>query len=293
MNPEVPQRPFSIRIFVPNGDPEGLRLVDRPNRSGIFVVFNRTNFKEAAIRPEFERTGVYVLIGSSDDSALPKLYIGEGDPVSTRLRDHYSRRDFWDWAVFFVTKDNSLNKAHVQQIESRLIEVARSAKQCKLENKNMPSEPTLSEADVADVDSFISDILSIFPLVGLSVFERAEPRSPGQEVLYIEAKGVKAIGYEDSKGFVVREGSELVVSETATIPHNASQLRRDLIEQGVVINGGELHRFGQDQVFSSPSLAAAVVLGRSSNGRVEWKNKDGTTLKELQTQESASIDDED
>lgn len=59
-------RPFSIRIFVPNGDPDGLRLVE------------------------------------------------------SRLKSHNSHKDFRDWCVFFVTKDNSLNKAHVQRMECRL-----------------------------------------------------------------------------------------------------------------------------------------------------------------------------
>ncbi|TXI89048.1 MAG: DUF4357 domain-containing protein, partial [Burkholderiaceae bacterium] len=34
--------------------------------------------------------------------------------------------------------------------------------------------------------------------------------------------------------------------------------------------------------FSSPSTAAAIVLGRSANGRVEWKESSGRTLKEIQ-----------
>ena len=34
-------------------------------------------------------------------------------------------------------------------------------------------------------------------------------------------------------------------------------------------------------MFPSPSTAAMVLLGRSSNGRVEWKSSDGKTLKEL------------
>ena len=129
---EPVQRPFSIRIFVPTGDPDGLRLVEKSNWSGIGVVFNRTNFKQVIGRPEFNRTGVYVLVGTADDSALPTIYLGEGDPVRDRLNSHYGKKDFWDWAVFFVTKDSSLNKAHVQRMEWRLIELAKDAKQCKL-----------------------------------------------------------------------------------------------------------------------------------------------------------------
>ena len=41
-----------------------------------------------------------------------------------------------------------------------------------------------------------------------------------------------------------------------------------------------------DYVFTSPSTAAAVELGRSANGRIEWKDAQVRTLKELQAQEA-------
>ena len=56
---------------------------------------------------------------------------------------------------------------------------------------------------------------------------------------------------------------------------------------GVLGLQGGLYQFTQDYSFSSPSTAAAVVLGRSANGRIEWKAADGRTLKELQEAEAA------
>jgi hypothetical protein len=49
-----------------------------------------------------------------------------------------------------------------------------------------------------------------------------------------------------------------------------------------------IYRFTQDYSFSSPSTAAAVVLGRSANGRIEWKDAQGRTLKALQEAEASS-----
>jgi len=95
------QRPFSIKIFVPDGDPDGLRIVEKSNWVGRGVVFNRTNYKAVASRPEFDQTGVYVLVGSGEDSSLPTIYVGEGDPVGERLKSHYSNKDFWTWAMSF------------------------------------------------------------------------------------------------------------------------------------------------------------------------------------------------
>jgi hypothetical protein len=60
------------------------------------------------------------------------------------------------------------------------------------------------------------------------------------------------------------------------------ELRETLIGNGVLVPDAGDYRFAQDYVFSSPSPAAAVVLGRSANGRVEWKDVQGRTLRELQ-----------
>ena len=74
-------------------------------------------------------------------------YIGEADPVIDRLLYHYKDKDWWTTVVFFVSKDRQLNKAHVQYLEAKLVQLARSANRCRLENANQPAEPSLSEMD--------------------------------------------------------------------------------------------------------------------------------------------------
>lgn len=282
--PKFQQRPFSITIFIPDGDPDSLRLVEKSNWTGIGVVFNRTNYKQAVQQEEFERTGVYVLVGESETSGLPTIYIGEGDPVKYRLNSHYSQKDFWDWAVFFVTKDSSLNKAHVQYLEARLIELARAAKQCKLANNQSPAAPSLSKAQTADVESFLADMLSIFPLVGLGVFEIPETAivSGANHLLTIDGKGVIATGYEEAKGFLVLKGSQVVKTEVPSIPPRITQLRKDLMESGVIVPQADHHVMAQDYIFNSSSMAASLILARSANGWANWKTKDGKTLGEIQ-----------
>lgn len=279
---ESPIRPFSIKIFLPAGDPDGLRLIERSLWTGVGVVFNRSDYKSVASRPEFQRTGVYVLIGPSEDSSLPTIYVGEGDPVKPRLDNHHSNKDFWTWAIFFTTKDNSLNKAHVQYLESRLHLLAKEAKQSRLDNLQSPTPPTLTEAEQADMEGFLQDMLPIFPLVGLSVLETPEPRKAERTQLYIEAKGIKATGYEDSKGFIVKVGSQMFGSERNSCPEAIKSLRQDLNEQQVVEKHGEHFVFKADYAFNSPSMAAGVIQGGSANGRIDWKTKDGTTLKAIQ-----------
>ena len=222
---------------------------------------------------------------------MPMIYIGEGDPVKNRLNQHYSKKDFWDWAVFFVTKDNSLNKAHVKHLESRLLQLATAAKQSRLDNTGTSLPPTLSEFETADVESFLLDMLSIFPLLGLSIFEKTETQTKSeQEILHLGAKGLSARGFEDAKGFVVLAGSQMIENAVPSLDKYTVATRNDLIEQGVVIKDGKHFVFSQNQVFSSPSKAGGVVIGRATNGRAEWKTTDGTSLKQLQ--EASLIGDE-
>ncbi len=276
------QPAFYISVLVPNGDPDGLRIVEKSNWPGVGVVFNRTNYKEVLDRNELDKTGVYVLIGAPEESVLPTIYVGEGDPVKSRLNQHYSKKDFWEWAVFFVAKDDSLNKAHVQYLESELLRLAIDAKQCKLDNGQVATVPTLSEKETALASSFLQDVLSSFPLLGLSVFTKPQFAPKQSELLKIEAKGISARGYEDAKGFVVLKGSQLVKNEAESIHRYTSTLRRDLLAQGIIVDNGPTFAFNQDQVFGSPSTAAGVILGRPANGRTESRNDQGTTLKQLQ-----------
>ena len=44
---------FTLRMFVPDGDPEGVRFIDRMNWTGLGVVFPRSKWPEVRNRAEF------------------------------------------------------------------------------------------------------------------------------------------------------------------------------------------------------------------------------------------------
>jgi len=282
---------YSVRLFMPHGDPDGLRIIDQPNWSGVGVAFPRGAYKEVRKRQEFERTGIYILVGPGPDgSPMPALYIGQSDRVKTRLDEHHRERDFWEWAVFFVTKDNALNVAATPYIESRLIERAVSAKRCHLDNGNEPGGPNLGDSDAADAEGFLAHMLRVLPLLGVSAFEQKESKIVTKEQKFLtctaKTKGITAKGYVQPGGFVVCQGSQAVVEEQAGIHDYMRAIRKDLLATGVLVAEGEHYRFTQDYDLSSPSTAAGVVLGRTANGRLEWKDASGKTLKAIQEAEA-------
>jgi hypothetical protein len=281
-------KPYSIKIFLPGGDPDGLRLIEKSNWSGAGLMIPRALFAEGRQRKELMRTGVYVLVGPPEDSGLPRVYVGEGDPIRPRLDQHAAKKDFWTNCVAFTSKDENLNKAHVQYLETRLIQLATESKRCTLDNGNAPALPSLSEPDVADADGFLEEMLLCFPVLGLGVFSTAAPAAASGRMLQLNAKGIKAEGRETAEGFVVRSGSGAVKVEVPSCHAYLKDLRTALITNGVLKPSGEGFAFAQDYVFPSPSTAAGVILGRSSNGRTEWKAADGKTLKQIQEAEAAS-----
>lgn len=89
-------------------------------------------------RQETSRTRIYILLAEDPDSLGRSLaYIGEGDEVRTRLRQHaraeeQGGKDFRDRAIVLTSKDANLTKAHARYLESRLITLAQQARRSRL-----------------------------------------------------------------------------------------------------------------------------------------------------------------
>lgn len=252
------------------------------------VSFPRSRLPRASERSEIDRTDVYVLWGPGDSEDIPRAYVGESNVLKSRLASHASSKDFWTHCIAFVSKDQNLNKAHVRYMEWRMIGLAREAHLCDLQNSVNPNEPALSEADQADAELFLADMLQCLPVVGVTFFTK--PRRPEEDshLLTVSAKGVTASGYEDTNGFVVQSGSEAVASATPSFHAHLRELKRSLGKSGVLIEEQGSFRFKVDYRFNSPSAAASVVLGANSNGRELWKDSNGRSLNDLANLEASS-----
>ncbi|WP_421718069.1 GIY-YIG nuclease family protein [Algiphilus sp.] len=281
-------RPTSIRIFLADGVPDGLRVVEKSNWTGRAVVASRSQLVGAIAREELAQPGVYVLTGATDDGA-PKIYVGEADVLRDRLKQHVAGKDFWTRFVAFTSTNEGLNKAHVRYLESRLIGLAQAANQWSLDNGTVPSPPPLSEADRADAEWFLEEMLVIFPLLGVDAFESAAAQATssggaGEDVttLYLNERGAKGSGREVGDGFVVNKGSQARKRELASMHQYMRDLREQLLERDVLREDGDHYVFAQDFRFGSPSTAAGVLVGGAANGRTSWKDGAGRTLKALQ-----------
>jgi hypothetical protein len=171
-----------------------------------------------------------------------------------------------------------------------LVRLASEAKRCNLENGTIPALPSLSEPDIAEMGEFLEQMLLIYPPIGISVFQKPMTATPQTQLLYLKAKGLKAVGYEAPDGFVLRAGSQTPKTCVPSTPEIVRRWREHLTKQGLFVQENDHLKLTEDYNFSSPSLAAAVMLARSANGRIEWKDVSGRTLKEIQTAAATETD---
>ncbi|MDR8014555.1 GIY-YIG nuclease family protein [Ectopseudomonas guguanensis] len=284
----------SIRLFLVDGTPNGLLTAEIMNWTGHVLTGPRSKLAELVQRPECARTGVYFLVGPDpDDSLRTRVYIGESDDVAQRLKTHNrpedaGGKDFWERVCLVTSKDQNLTKAHVKYLESKLIGIAASAGRCVLSNGTAHEYVGLPESDRADMAFFLDQIRTVLPVLGFEFLrELSKPPAPviAESVPIIERSprfrldipkfGVTAYAQEIGGEFFVLKGSR-TRKQWIGVDGGYQGLFQQLEADGVLIADGDEHlAFKDDYAFASPSAAAAVVSGRSANGRVVW-SVDGT-----------------
>lgn len=284
----------SVRLFLADGTPGGLLTAEIMNWTGHVVAAPRSDLGALLKRPEASRTGIYILLGDDPDSMGGSLaYIGEGDDVSKRLYQHsraeeQGGKDFWDRAILLTSKDANLTKAHARYLESRLISLAQKTNRARLVNGTAPAPLPLPESDISDMEYFIAQAKIALPVLGVNLFRNTtlvtkphdasstpelvkESVSPVFE-LRSKKHGFVSTAQEIDGEFIVLEGSTARSSWNG-VDDGYKSLREKLEQDGTieVSVSGPVAQFTRNHVFASPSAAAAVVTGRSANGRNEWK----------------------
>lgn len=277
----------TIKIFLIDGDPNGRMSCELSNWTGKAYKLPRIKIKECSDRVDLNGTGVYLLFGK-DESGKDLVYIGEAETIFKRLNQHLNQKEFWNEAIVFISKDDNLNKAHIKYIEYRLYNIAGKANRYKVDNNVIPTQSSISEPDQAEMEEFIENIKMLTGTLGHKVFEEKRDFSPKQDkgTFYLKAtRGADATGEPTSDGFVVFKGSKAAGSTVKSINSNYLKLRQKLIDESALIKREGFYEFADDYIFSSPSTAAAIVLGRNANGQTKWKLESGLTLKEYETRD--------
>lgn len=278
----------TIKIFLIDGEPNGRMTCELSNWTGKAYKIPRIKIKECTDRSDLNSTGIYLLCGKTDEGK-DMVYIGEAESVLKRLNQQIAQKDFWNEAIVFISKDENLNKAHIKYLENRLHDIAKTANRYLIDNSIIPTLSSISESDRAEMEEYIENIKMLVNTLGHKIFDdkREITTKKKQDIFAIKAaRGADANGEPTSDGFVVLQGSKIALTTTPSMSISLVNLRQKLIDDGVIksIEGNLI--LSEDYIFTSPSLAAAIIMGRNANGLEEWKLKNGQTLKayELSTQ---------
>ena len=273
-------RPQTIQIFLPSGDPQGIRVAEITTRIVRVIEVPRSLLADFLKMPEAQQVGVYYLVGPAEEGEGALLYIGQSGAVGTRLAQHNENKDFWNRALVAVSLTNSLTQTHALFLEWLGIRDARQAGRYTLENGNggaRPHTPAPLEADCQEIQDTVRVLLAT---LGYPVFEAVGQSAALEqgETFFCRRSGADGRGLYTPEGFVVLKGS---TGPAASVGSRMAHLRERLVEGGVLQMTDGRVVVTRDYAFGSPSGAAAVLLGRSANGWIEWKSAAGQTLHDV------------
>lgn len=279
----------SIRIYLADGTPSGIRHVEIANWSGQAIACPRSRFAELSKWEEAKRPGVYFLFEKQNVDSENRVYIGESENVIKRLSDHDRNKDFWNEVVIFTSKDENLTKSHVKYLESRLVSIGIEAERYQLENSNTPTESNLPRADKDAMEEFIHNLRIIIGTLGHKLLEplkvvpiEQNTKSTVGIPLSFALKELKAFGQMTDDGFLLLAGSDVSSSTSPSMPGNSKSIRDSWVSEGVLKLDGKNYKLIKDMLVSSSSYAAVIVAGTSRSGPQSWQDSEGRTLKVIE-----------
>ncbi len=282
-----------IEVFLVDGEPGGLTTAEIVGWTGHVLVGPRSKLPALLHRVEVSRNGTYLLLGESDGAiGNIRCYVGRTENFAKRIRQHDSKKPFWDRIVVISSTGSGFTEGHWGYLEARLVDLARKAERSTLENTQLPNVSKLSEAQASDMEAFIAQLQIVLPVLGVNVLrgrhtkeQRSVPveDSPVFELIN-EKRGVRAQAQVVDGEFTMLSGSKVVgrwtaKGGTASTQRSYTSYRSQhekLVADGSIRVEGETGVLTRDVVFGSPSTAGTIAIGSSCNGRTSWFFAGGT-----------------
>ena len=293
------KRAKNINMFLMDGEVTSKIKCTLSNWTGVIYKIPRHNLSDLKSRPELKQSGIYFLFGY-DDEQQRTAYIGQattrknGEGILLRVQEHTrdNHSDYFNEAIILTTQNNSFGPTEISYLENKFTQLATEANRYIIRNGNEPNSGNVTEEKQSELDEVVENTKDIVGALGYRLFvpliqtdkKKASGETTLEQMFILKQKvrrssiEVTATGQQTSEGFVVLAGSVIELTEGEQIPKAIQKLRRDLEQKGVVKN----RILQENQLFNSPSYAAAFVLGRNTNGRIDWKNSEGKTLKEIE-----------
>ena len=292
------KRSKNINMFLMDGEVTGKIKCTLSNWTGVIYKIPRIQLGDLKSRDEMKQSGIYFLFGRDEDKQKDVTYIGQattrknGEGVLLRIQERTrdTHADYFNDVIILTTQNNSFGPTEISYLENKFTQLAKEAGRYIVKNSNDPNPGNVSEEKESELNEIVENTLMIIGTLGYRVFVPMT-KKVSQDLtdnhstyLYLKRKTKKSnkvieATYErTTEGFVVLEGSQVEIKDSPYLPASLKEMRQNLIASRVIQDGV----LKEKQLFSSPSYAAAFLLGMQTNGRTDWKDQDGRTLKELE-----------
>lgn len=272
-------RAKTLQIFLPSGDPQGIRQAEITTRIVRLIEVPRALLKDFLAMPESAGGAVYFLFGDREEAAKPQVYIGQTTDLKKRLVKHQKEKDFWQRAVVMLSRAESLTTTHSLYLERLCIQRAKEAGRFSVENDTNGNKLNTTRPLEAECEELFETGETLMSTLGFQLFEKPTKAADATNLYSCTVSGTDARAQYTAEGMAVLKGSKARGQVTDSFKDKGFDvLRKKLEAEGVLKRSGEHLVFTQDYLFKSPSAAAAIVVGNNMNGWISWKNQDGKTL---------------
>ena len=262
----------AVEFLLLDGSMDGIVLASRKGSNTRTLKIPRDHLADAAGEIQQCNIGVYFLFYERELLGVETLYIGESSNLYSRLLNHAKNKEDWITAVAFCSSD--LNKSILHFTEHALCQTITNnghAVKTKQSNQNI----MISASDSLFAEEFMDEIGLFLGAFGYNALRTVKKAG---DAFYCKAKNADAIAFKSNEGITVQKGSRVASSIAPAFKSSNYAIMREALERDRIIIDNVFQR---DYGFSSPSAAASVVLGNSSNGRNLWKTADGVKLGDL------------
>lgn len=292
------KRSKNINMFLMDGEVTGKIKCTLSNWTGVIYKIPRIQLGDLKSRDEMKQSGIYFLFGRDEDKQKDVTYIGQattrknGEGVLLRIQEHTRdiHADYFNDVIILTTQNNSFGPTEISYLENKFTQLAKEAGRYIVKNSNDPNPGNVTEEKESELDEIVENTLMIIGTLGYRVFVpmikkvSQDLTDNHSTYLYLKRKTkksnkvIEATCERTTEGFVVLDGSQVEIKDSPYLPASLKEMRQNLIASRVIQDGV----LKEKQLFSSPSYAAAFLLGMQTNGRTDWKDQDGRTLKELE-----------
>ena len=222
-----------IQIFLPDGRPNGLKIIVVSGWSGKAFVIPRADLKQMRQQEENSFPAIYYLIGEGDEPSRQKVYIGESENNLQRLSNHDDNKDFWNTAIVFTS---GLDKADVKYLENKSVTLAKSINRYEIVNTGGSIENKLSSFKKSAADNYFEKMKFVLALFGYALFQEVPKLQSSAEIFYCKGENFEGKGTLLETGeFVVYKDSLARMEETPSYGKGNVAFRRELVSEGILI----------------------------------------------------------